>query len=91
MVSVFLAPCRQPVMHSPHWMHPVRSGPAPPKNGSGTVAPGSCAPSRPKNTPTGVGWKVSALPNCSASRFISRSLGVVVGLVTTPSIFLACA
>ena len=55
MTSVFFAPCRQPVMHSPHWMQPVRSGPAPPKNGSATVFPGSSAPSRPKNTPTGVG------------------------------------
>lgn len=78
-------------MHSPHSMHPVRSGPAPPKNGSGTVLPGSLTPSRPKNTPTGARPKVCPLPNCSASRFISMSVGVIVGLGTTPSIRLAWA
>ncbi len=36
-------------------MQPVRSGPAPPKYGSGTVLPGAFLPSGPKNTPTGVG------------------------------------
>ena len=35
-------------------MQPVRSGPAPPKYGSGTVLPGVLVPSGPKKTPTGV-------------------------------------
>ncbi len=40
-------------------MQPVRSGPAPPKYGSGTVLPGVLVPSGPKNTPTGVGTKLA--------------------------------
>ena len=39
MTSVFLAPCGQPTMQRPHSMQPVRSGPSPPKKGSGTVLP----------------------------------------------------
>ena len=40
MTSVFLAPCGQPTMQRPHSWQPVRSGPSPPKKGSGTVLPG---------------------------------------------------
>ena len=50
-----MAPWRQPVMHSPHSVQPLRAGPAPPKYGSATSTPGS-----PKYTPTGVGTNVSA-------------------------------
>ncbi len=71
-------------MHWPHSMHPVRRGPAPPKNGSSTSTPGS-----PKNTPTGVGWNVSPTPISSATSRMTSSAGVVVGLGTTPSIRLA--
>ena len=82
---VFLALCRQPVMHSPHSMQPVRSGPTPPKNGSGLVTPG---PS-PKYTPTGVSRKVCPTPISSATAFMTRSAGVIVGLSTTPSMRVA--
>ena len=34
MTRVFLALCRQPVMHSPQFRQAFRSGPTPPKNGS---------------------------------------------------------
>ena len=47
-MSVFFAPTRQPVMQLPHSVHPVRPGPSPSKNGSGTRTPGV-----PRNTPTG--------------------------------------
>ena len=55
-MSVFLALWRHPVMHSPHSMHALRSGPTPPKYGSGTFSPGLPSPPvfSPKNTPTGV-------------------------------------
>ena len=69
-------------MHSPHSRQPVRSGPAPPKNGSGTVTPG---PS-PKYTPTWVGVTVSSRPHSRATRRITSSEGVTLGWVTTPSI-----
>jgi hypothetical protein len=78
-------------MHSPHSMQPRRGGPAPPKYGSGTSTPGSCAPSRPKNTPTRVGLTVSPRPNSSATRRMTTSLGVMLGWLTTPSIRLAWA
>ncbi|SKY47614.1 Uncharacterised protein [Mycobacteroides abscessus subsp. abscessus] len=90
---MFFAPTRQPVMHAPHSVQAVRSGPAPPKYGSGTVSPGT--PARPvlapKNTPTGVEVKVLAAPICSATVRITRSDSVTVGLVTTPSIRRACS
>ena len=41
LTSVFLALCRQPVMHSPTSLQPARRGPTPPKNGSSTSTPGS--------------------------------------------------
>ena len=46
-MRVFLALWRHPVMHSPQLRQALRSGPAPPKNGSSTVLP-----AWPKNTPT---------------------------------------
>jgi hypothetical protein len=55
--SVFFAPTGQPTMQRPHAMQPVRSGPAPPKNGSATVSPGV-----PKYTPTRVLAYVSSAP-----------------------------
>ena len=88
MSRVFLALCRQPVMHSPQPMQGVRSGPAPPKYGSATVSPGAWAP-LPKNTPTGVGWNVSPTPISPATFSITSSLGVRSGFSTTPSIRLA--
>ena len=78
-------------MHEPHSMQPVRSGPAPPKYGSGTRLPGALVPSGPKNTPTGVGTKVSPTPMSSATSFMIRSASVNVGLVTTPSMRCACS
>ncbi len=78
-------------MHAPHSMHPVRRGPAPPKYGSGTRRPGVFSPSGPKNTPTGVGTKVSPTPISSATSFMIRSASVNVGLVTTPNMRLACS
>ena len=67
-------------------MQPVRSGPAPPKYGSGTVFPGVFVPSGPKNTPTGVGTQVSPTPMSSATSLTMRSASVNVGFLTTPSI-----
>ena len=88
MTRVFLALCRQPVMHSPQSMQVLRSGPAPPKYGSATRSP--CAwPGPPKNTPTGVGWKVSPTPMSVATFSITSSAGVRSGFSTTPSIRLA--
>ena len=84
MTRVFFAPTRQPVMHAPHSVQPVRSGPAPPKNGSGTVRPGWS-----KYTPTGVWWNVSDTPMSAATFWITSSDGVTVGFSTTPSIRLA--
>lgn len=86
MTRVFFAPTRQPVMQPPHSVQPVRSGPAPPKNGSGTVFPGS-----PKNTPTGVVVNVSPTPISSATERITSSAGVVSGFGRTPSIRAACS
>jgi len=83
-VSMFLAPWRQPVMHSPHSVHPRRRGPTPPKYGSSTSTPGS-----PKNTPTGARWKVSPTPIRSATFRMTSSAGVMDGLTTAPSIRLA--
>ena len=83
---MFFAPTRQPVMHEPHSVQPVRAGP-----GAAEVrVVGTRSPGRPKYTPTGVGWYVSGhahvlrRPSC-----ITTSDGVCVGLVTTPSIRLA--
>jgi hypothetical protein len=84
--SRFFAPYRHPIMQSPHSTQPVRSGPAPPKNGSGTVLPGS-----PKNTPTGVRRNVPPTPMSSATDRITSSDGVIDGCRVTPSIFEACA
>jgi hypothetical protein len=78
-------------MQEPHSTQPVRAGPAPPKYGSGTFSPGALVPSGPKNTPTGVGTKVSPQPMSSATSFKMRSASVKVGLVTTPSIRFACS
>ncbi len=88
MTRVFLALCRQPDMHSPQPMQVLRSGPAPPKYGSATRSPGAW-PGEPKNTPTGVGWKVSATPISVATFSITSSAGVRSGFATTPSIRLA--
>ena len=88
MTRVFLALWRQPVMHSPQWLQGLRSGPAPPKNGSATASAGSC-PGPPKKTPTGVSRKVSPTPSSSATCFITSSDGVIRGLSVTPSIRLA--
>ncbi len=85
MTRVFLALWRQPVMHSPQPMQGLRSGPAPPKYGSGTRSPG-CWPGAPKKTPTGVGWKVSPTPMSVATFSITSSAGVRSGFSTTPSI-----
>ncbi len=68
-------------MQFPHSMQPVRSGPAPPKYGSGTVFPGS-----PKKTPTGVRRNVCPTPMSSATCLITTSEGVIVGCSVTPSI-----
>ena len=68
-------------MQSPHSTQPVRSGPAPPKYGSGTVRPGS-----PKKTPTGVRRNVAPAPMSRATCRITTSDGVMVGCSTTPSI-----
>ncbi len=73
-------------MQLPHSMQPVRSGPAPPKKGSGTVLPGW-----PKKTPTGVGRKVWPTPISSATDFMTSSDGVIDGCSTTPSMRLACS
>ena len=73
--SVFFALYRHPVMHSPHCRHGFRSGPAPPKYGSGTCRSAS-APGPPKNTPTGVGWKVSPTPSSRATFSMTSSAGV---------------
>ncbi len=86
MTSVFFAPTRQPVMQLPHSVHPVRSGPTPPKNGSATRDPGS-----PKKTPTGVDVNVSPAPISSATSRMTASAGVNDGLVVTPSIRFACS
>ncbi len=53
MSSVFFAPWRQPIMQPPQECSPARSGPSPPKYGSGTVTPGS-----PKKTATSVGCEL---------------------------------
>ncbi len=82
MGIVFLALCRQPVMQLPHSWQPVRAGPLPPKNGSGTVSPG---PS-PKNTPTGVMRNVWPTPMSSATALNVWSSGVGRGTSVTPSI-----
>ena len=66
-------------------MQVLRSGPAPPKNGSSTVWP-MPAPGPPKKTPTGAGWKVSATPISVATFSITSSDGVRSGFSTTPSI-----
>ena len=71
-------------MHEPHSVHPVRSGPAPPKYGSFARSPGL-----PKYTPTGVVWKESSTPMSFATSRITTSDGVMVGFVTTPSMRLA--
>jgi hypothetical protein len=75
-------------MHSPQLRQGLRSGPAPPKNGSATFSSGS-APGPPKKTPTGVGWKVSPTPMSVATFSITSSAGVRMGFSTTPSIRLA--
>ncbi len=72
-------------MHCPHCVHPVRSGPAPPKKGSGTVRPGASSPSGPKKTPTFVVVKVSPTPICSATVRIASSAGVLPAKRTEPS------
>ncbi len=71
-------------MQLPHCVQPVRSGPAPPKYGSGTRRPGS-----PKNTPTGVLAKVWPTPISSATARMTSSTGPSHGLVTTPSMRVA--
>jgi len=81
LVSVFFAPTRHPVMQAPHSVHPVRLGPTPPKNGSGTAFPGW-----PNSTPTSAGRNVSAQPMRFATVSMSRSAGVMVGFGVTPSI-----
>ena len=85
MTSVFLALCRQPLMHSPQLRQVLRAGPAPPKYGSSTDSPAGW-PGPPKKTPTGVGWKVSATPMSVATFSITSSDGVRTGFSTTPSI-----
>ena len=72
-------------------MQPVRSGPTPPKYGSGTVLPGVLVPSGPKKTPTGVATNVSPTPMSSATSFITLSASVNVGFCTTPSMRWACS
>ncbi|SIM77430.1 Uncharacterised protein [Mycobacteroides abscessus subsp. bolletii] len=72
-------------------MQPTRSGPTPPKYGSGTLTPGVLVPSGPKYTPTGVATKVSPAPMSSATSLMSRSASVKVGFFTTPSIRWACS
>ncbi len=86
MTRVFFAPTRQPTMQLPHSVHPARSGPTPPKYGSGTVSSGL-----PKKTPTGVRRKVSGTPRSAAAFSISRSTGPSQGFVTTPSMVEATA
>ena len=61
-------------------------GPPPPMTAAGKVLLGV-----ELQPISGVMWNVSALPNCSARRFISISDLVTLGLVTTPSILLAWA
>ena len=88
MTRVFLALCRQPVMHSPQPMQVVAVG-----AGAAEVRVGDLlalpAPGPPKNTPTGVGWNVSATPMSVATFSITSSAGVRSGFSTTPSIRLA--
>jgi hypothetical protein len=48
-------------------------------------------PGSPKNTPTGVAWKVWPTPMSSATDRITSSDAVVVGFSTTPSIRVACS
>lgn len=78
-------------MHSPHSLQALRSGPAPPKYGSGTRSPGpafavpSASSPSPKKTPTGAMWKLSPQPIFSAAAFRCTSEGVIVGLSRTPS------
>ncbi len=90
-MRVFFAPWRQPVMHSPHSVHALRAGPAPPKYGSGASRPGAARTSpvasspSPKNTPTGAMWKVSPTPIFSAAALRWTSEGVMVLLRRAPS------
>ena len=68
-------------MQPPQKMQPARSGPCPPKYGSGTTLPGS-----PKKTATSVAWNVAPFPVSSAHSFITRSAAVNRGLTAAPSI-----
>ncbi len=78
-------------MHSPHSVHALRAGPAPPKYGSDTSWPGvardspSASLPSPKKTPTGAMWKLSPTPIRSAAALRWTSDGVIVGLSRTPS------
>ena len=73
-------------MHAPQKVQPVRSGPSPPKYGSGTVVP-----ALPKNTPTGVRWKVASTPNWRPTSFSSCCPSLSRGTSCTPSMRSAVA
>ena len=82
-----MAPWRQPTMQPPQRLQTVRSGPFPPKNGSGTVSPGlSPFPSRPKKTATFVDSKPSSRPICLPISRMTSSGAVRNGVRVAPSI-----
>ncbi len=73
-------------MQPPQDVQPARSGPSPPKYGSGTVTPGS-----PKKTATSVGCHLSTRPRSRPTSRRISSGGDVNGTRAVPSIRFAVA